>query len=121
MNSRGTLGAEGEEIAANYLIGLGYKIVERNWRSRHKEIDIIAFDGNELVVVEVKSRTGRMVESISDTINRSKIRNLVVAANAYVTKNGIDLDTRFDVIVVLFFNGESEVSHLKSAFTSPQF
>ena len=56
MAKHNELGKKGEEIAAQYLSEKGYEILERNWRNRHKEIDIIAKDGNELVIVEVKTR-----------------------------------------------------------------
>ena len=56
MAQHNELGRQGEEIAVKYLLEQGYKILERNWRNQHKEIDIIAMDGEELVIVEVKTR-----------------------------------------------------------------
>jgi putative endonuclease len=56
MAQHNELGKLGEEIAVRYLLEQGYKILERNWRNQHKEIDIIAMDGEELVIVEVKAR-----------------------------------------------------------------
>lgn len=53
-----TVGARGESIAAAYLEGLGYRIIERNWFSRYGELDIVAADGSTIVAVEVKTRTG---------------------------------------------------------------
>ena len=52
------LGAQGEAIAAEYLTGLGYRIVARNWRTREGEIDLIAYDEDSIVAIEVKTRSG---------------------------------------------------------------
>ena len=57
MLSTVEIGKNGEDLAVEYLVNKGYKILERNWRSGHKEIDIIAMDGDTLVVVEVKCRS----------------------------------------------------------------
>lgn len=123
MSRNKSVGDRGESIAVDFLIGRGYSILEKNWRFRHKEIDIIARDDSELVIVEVKSRTGEMVENIVDTIDRRKIKNLVIAANAYVLKRGVDLNIRFDIIVVIFKDkrGEVNINHIKDAFISPLF
>ena len=56
MATHNEFGRLGEELAVRYLMGKGYKILERNWRTIHKEIDILAKDGKDLVVVEVKTR-----------------------------------------------------------------
>lgn len=53
-----TVGARGESIAAAYLEGLGYRILDRNWYSRYGELDLVAAEGDTLVAVEVKTRTG---------------------------------------------------------------
>ena len=58
MSLQKEIGNKGEEIARQHLLSLGYKLLETNWHFHHYEIDIIAQDGNELVIVEVKSRTG---------------------------------------------------------------
>ena len=59
MNNNQDFGKLGEDLAVNYLINKGYQILERNWRSGHKEIDIIALDGDTLVAVEVRVGTVR--------------------------------------------------------------
>ena len=56
MAKHNDLGKMGEDLAVQYLTDKGYEILERNWRNKHKEIDIIAKDGETLVIVEVKTR-----------------------------------------------------------------
>lgn len=115
-------GKAGEKVACNFLVKKGYNILETNWRHRHKEIDIIARDGNELVIVEVKTRHENCLEEPWSAVSNKKIRNLVTAANAWIQKNHIDLDTRFDVISVVFSqNGKFEIRHFQSAFLPPVY
>jgi len=70
MAKHNEFGKQGEELAAQFLMEKGYEILERNWRNRHKEIDIIAKDGEELVIVEVKTRKSAqtLIFSIMDWI-----------------------------------------------------
>ncbi len=88
----------GEEIVQNYLIEGGYRILERNFRFHHREVDIIAAKDDILVFVEVKSRKdgdfGRGFEAISDM----KKRNIISVARYYTQKKGLqDCNVRFDV------------------------
>ncbi|MFO7618010.1 MAG: YraN family protein [Bacteroidales bacterium] len=116
MDSRQDLGREGERLAAEYLERLGMVILERNWRFGHKEIDLIAREGNDLVIVEVKTRTAPVRESPEQAIPREKRRLLVSAANAFVRFRRIPLDVRFDVVNVVFDRGTAEVTHIREAF-----
>ena len=116
MASQHQIGEQGEKIAARYLTGLGYKIRERNWHFGHSEIDIIAVDGEELVIVEVKSRTGDRYEHPSEAVSKQKIRHIIEAAEGYIQLHEIDMDTRFDVVTVIFYGQEYELEHFKDAF-----
>ena len=109
-------GKQGEEIAVNYLIEKGYEILERNWRNRHKEIDIIAKDGKELVIVEVKTRKSNNYGEPDLAVNKQKQRLLIYAANAYIFRNNLDINTRFDIISIVFNNGEPVIDHIEDAF-----
>ena len=111
------LGARGEDIAAEYLLKKGYLILEKNWRLKHKELDIIAIDENEIVAVEVKTRTEPVLDDPVMSINRKKQRNLISAAHAYVRINHILLDVRFDVIWIrVDVSGRASVEHIQDAF-----
>jgi len=116
MPKQKEIGDKGEEIAAQYLKKLGYQILETNWRFHHYEIDIIARDGDELVIVEVKSRTGTAFEHPSEAIGPRKIRFLIEATEAYIFKTNSRSDTRFDVITIIFLGEKYELEHFKDAF-----
>lgn len=110
------LGRLGEELAANHLIEKGYQILERNWHSGHKEIDIIALDGTTLVVVEVKTRKSDDFGEPDIAVGRDKQRMLIQAADAYVRYNNLNVDVRFDIISIVFTDEEPEIEHIEDAF-----
>ena len=114
------LGIKGEEIAAGYLKKEGYKILARNWFCDHKEIDIIARQGDEIVIVEVKTREGDYFEEPWEAVSTQKIRNLVEVADAWLNERQIDLETRFDVISIVFSDDvKYELTHFPGAFIPP--
>jgi len=119
MNKAYELGQKGEEIAVAHLQSKGYEILELNWFSDHLEIDIIARDGNELVIVEVKARSSNSYEHPVEAVSNKKIRFLVNAAEAYIQEKNSNLDTRFDVISIVFYGHGFEVEHFKDAFYPP--
>lgn len=114
------LGVKGEDIAVAYLKKEGYKILARNWFSDHKEIDIIAKQGEEIVIVEVKTREGDFFEEPWEAVSTQKIRNLVEVADAWLIQKEIDLETRFDVISIIFSDDVNyELTHFPGAFIPP--
>ena len=116
MAEHNDFGKLGEELAVNYLIEKGYEILERNWRNIHKEIDIIARDGKDLVVVEVKTRQNDENGEPDMAVTRKKQRMLIAAAEAYVLKHQLDIETRFDIISIVFKDGELVIDHIEDAF-----
>ena len=116
MTTQKEIGEKGEQLATAYLANQGYLIKERNWYFGHNEIDIIALDGKELVIVEVKARTSDRWEHPSEAVSKQKIRHIIEAAEAYIHEFEIDLETRFDVITVIFKGQEHELEHFKDAF-----
>ena len=114
------LGKKGEEIAVAYLIKEGYKILARNWFSDHKEVDIIAKQSDEIVIVEVKTREGDYFEEPWEAVSTRKIKNIVEVTDAWLNEKEIDLETRFDVISIIFSDDVNyELTHFPGAFTSP--
>ena len=113
-----SLGKIGEDLAVQYLMDKGYKILERNWRSYHKEIDIVAVDGNNIVFVEVKTRQNDEFGAPEIAVNRIKRAHIYAAAGAYYYGNKIGLDVRFDVISILYHHGNPEINHIVDAFHS---
>ena len=116
MAEHNDFGKLGEEIAVNYLSDKGYEILERNWRNRHKEIDIIARDGKFLVIVEVKARKSDEYGNPDIAVTRQKQRLLISAANAYLFRNRLDIETRFDIISIVFKDGKPVIEHIEDAF-----
>ena len=110
------LGKLGEDIAVNYLVEKGYQVLERNWRSGHKEIDIIAMDGQELVIVEVKSRKSDTFGDPDIAVGADKQRMLIWAANTYVRYKNLDVDVRFDVISIIITDTDKQIEHIEDAF-----
>jgi len=116
MVSQREIGEMAEGLAQQYLVKLGYKILDTNWQYGHLELDIVAQDGNELVIVEVKSRNGIRYEHPSEAVTDVKIKRVVEAADGYIQEKDIDIETRFDVITVIFFDQKFELEHFKDAF-----
>ena len=114
MAAHNEMGRWGEEVAACYLIRKGYTIVERDWKSGHRDIDIIAVDENRTVVfVEVKTRRNRLFGEPEESVDYRKLRNLKAAINHYVKYRRIDNEIRFDIITVVGTIGsEPEIDHL---------
>lgn len=116
MVSTRELGDLAEGMAQQYLSKLGYEIKDTNWHYGHLELDIVAKDGDELVIVEVKARTGLRYEHPSEAVTNAKIKRIVEAADAYIIERDLDVDTRFDVITVVFLKQGHELEHFKDAF-----
>lgn len=94
-------GIKGENIAASYLVKKGYKIIEKNFRARGGEIDIIAIDGDTLVFVEVKARSTREFGSPLEAITYRKIKSLIKTAQFYKIKNpGLPENMRIDAVAI---------------------
>ena len=119
MAEHNDLGKWGEDEAVLYLEDEGYTIVDRDWRLGRRDLDILAYtpDGNTLVVVEVKTRTGEEYQQPEEAVTPGKMRNLAIAANAYVKERQVDKELRFDVISIVGCEHQvKSLQHLKEAF-----
>ncbi|MDY0339764.1 MAG: YraN family protein [Coriobacteriia bacterium] len=112
------IGRRGEEAAAAYLERQGMVIVDRNWRNGRGEIDIIAMDGEELVVCEVKTRASTSAGQPEESVSVAKQRRLVRLAEAYIAASGLsDLSVRFDVVsIVVLCEDRALLRHHRAAF-----
>ena len=109
-------GRSGEEIASKYLERQGYKILERNFNCHQGEIDIIAKDKNELVFIEVKTRTNKKYGFASEAVNENKQKHLLSAIKYYIyIKKYEKYFIRIDVIEVYMKNGKVNINHIKQA------
>jgi putative endonuclease len=117
------LGAKGEEIAVRYLKSRGYRILERNYRIKLGEIDIIAEQGADLVFIEVKTRSDTLFGSPFDSVTAAKQRQLSKVALEYIGKRGgHNRPARFDVVGVQLKSEnaarsqDAKIELLKNAF-----
>ena len=117
--NKGT-GALGEEVAAHFIIQLGYRIVERNFRCKGGEVDIIARDpvDKSLVFIEVKARRGLSYGVPQLAVTPFKQRQISKAALTWLSKKHLhDTNARFDVIaIILATNGLHKIEHIVNAF-----
>lgn len=116
MAEHNLLGSKGEMLAMRYLQEQGYAIRELNWRSGHKELDIVAQERDVLVFVEVKTRTTDYYGDAADAVTPAKMKNLIVAAEAYIKSKKIDADVRFDIITVVGSGDDCKIEHIPNAF-----
>ncbi len=116
MQTTKEIGDAGEEYAVLFLAENGCQILERNYRAKKLEIDIIVKDKSEMVFVEVKSRGPEFVINPKDAINISKQRKLFEAAEAYLDTRKCDLPVRFDIVEVYFSKYKPKIQWIKDAF-----
>ena len=101
INKR-TIGTVGEDTACAYLEQANYKILERNFRCRSGEIDIIALDGDYMVFIEVKYRKDNSFGYPRESVNYYKQRNISKVASYYLLiKNAFHRNCRFDVVEII--------------------
>ena len=121
MAKHNDLGKAGENAAVAYLEQKGYLIRDRNWRRGHFELDIVAAKDNELIVVEVKTRSDTLFAAPEDAVDLPKIKRTVRAADAYIRLFQIDTPVRFDIITVVGNDGNFKVEHIEEAFYPPLY
>ena len=121
MGQNNKLGKEGEPAACDFLISKGYTIREMNWRMGHLEIDIVAQEPNtnHLHIVEVKTRTSIGHYDPMQAINARKIRNLVNAANGYITFYQLPMTVQYDVMIIEGIAPNLNIHYIPDAFQPP--
>jgi len=111
------LGRKGETAAARLLASKRYRILDRNWRHGRLELDLVCEDGDELVFVEVKTRTAGSLTTPADGISPEKRRNLVRAARCWLAAHKAwERPCRFDVVCVTDAGLELRLEHHPNAF-----
>lgn len=112
-------GQSGEKTAAAYLKQNGYEVIERNFRCKAGEIDLILKKQNVLIFAEVKTRSSLKFGRPSESITKDKIRHIRKTAIWYIqfdSEQYRDLDIRFDVVEILRQEGQTYINHLEGAF-----
>lgn len=116
MAAHNELGRWGEELAARYLERQGFKILFRDWRCGHRDLDLIAQKEDEdlLVVVEVKTRRNERFGDASLAVTPQKIRSIIIATNAFVKTYQVHSRIRFDIITIVGTHAETaQVRHVE--------
>lgn len=111
------IGQKGENLAADYLQNAGYTVLERNYRCKLGEIDIIARDNDTLVFIEVRSRSSLAFGLPQESINRRKRHQISKVALEYMIRRKLkNIPARFDVVAVSFEGRKEKVDLIKDAF-----
>ena len=119
--NRRRIGERGEALALNYLTEKGYTLVERNYRTRHDEIDLVARDEETLVFVEVKLRRGMGFGDPLEAVTPPKQVRIRRMAEQYLAERDPDFvasfdEVRFDVVGILLVAGRPKIRHVEDAF-----
>jgi putative endonuclease len=116
-NSKQVLGREGERVAERYLVKKGYRVVERNYRCRGGEVDLIVLDQRVVVFVEVKTRTKHGFGSPLEAVEPRKQRRMILAAQLFLLEKKLHgRDARFDVVGISWPGVQPVVEHVQNAF-----
>ena len=111
-------GRTGEDMALEYLLQRGYKLLERNWRCRYKEVDLIMENSDGIHVVEVRTRKEPTAVEPEQTVDRRKQHNLEAAANSYLRSRKTTAPVHFDIVSIVL-DGSGKVlrlNHIQDAF-----
>ncbi|NIJ50921.1 YraN family protein [Dyadobacter arcticus] len=118
MAAHNDTGHWGEATAATFLIQNGFEIIEKNFRGRYAEIDLIVKKDKMLIFVEVKTRSGIAYGMPEEFVNVTKARAIMKAAENYIFDKDWHFDVRFDIISILIFtNGKIDIRHIEDAFS----
>lgn len=110
-------GAQGGDVAVDYLLKKGYRILERNFRLERAEIDIVAKDKDQIVFVAVKARRSKLYGDQEVSITEAKCRQLWKTAEGYLLKYNLEAaNYRFDVIAIQYNDDVPDIRHLIDAF-----
>jgi len=118
MINRKAIGDKGEKRALIFLVEQGFNILERNYRSKVGEIDIIAGRKNLIAFIEVKTRQSSRFGNPEEAVNRKKMRKIIKTAKYYLLVNNLydKSDVRFDVLSIKEYKQDVEIEYFENAF-----
>lgn len=117
LNFKKLVGNKGENIAESYLKQKGYKIIQKNYRCRFGEIDIIAKDNDTIVFAEVRTRRNDNFGSPQDSITPAKIEKISKTSLYFIQEKKLEgFSYRFDFIAITFSQGKPNIEHIENAF-----
>jgi putative endonuclease len=110
------LGRLGERLALEYLSNKGYRILAQNYRFEKAEVDLICVKNEDIVFVEVKTRSSSYFARPFEAVHERKQELLKEAASYFMMENKIELEPRFDIISIVIQNEVPQIEHLEDAF-----
>ncbi len=117
INAKKKLGKLGELMAAHFLIAKGYKILDQNFYIQGAEIDLVCEDKNEIVFVEVKTRTNKRFGDIIEAMTQWKLKKIEFAANVYLARRKLEKnDFRIDFVGVDLTANHPQIEHIEAIF-----
>ena len=116
MANHNELGKKGEDLAVDFLLKNGYRILERNYIFQKAEVDIIARKENALAIVEVKTRSTNAFGNPQDFLKPKQIQRIVKAVDHYVISNKLDVEVRFDIIAIVKNGNQFDIEYLENAY-----
>ena len=116
MNSKAQLGNDGEDAATDYLTSKGYQLLERNYRYKRSEIDIICQQGDVLVFIEVKAKSYTAFGEPEASVDERKAAKVIEGAEQYLHEKDWRGDIRFDVISLVKNGNDFVIKHFEDAF-----
>lgn len=116
MHQNQLVGSLGEKKAAEFITNLGYKVIEKNFKCKLGEIDIIAFYKNKIVFIEVKTRSSNLFGSPAEAVSKKKLNSIIKTLQFYLKiKNNTGADFRIDVIEIYMLPEDKiEINHIKN-------
>lgn len=109
-------GRRGEEIALAWLLERGFRLRDRNWRSGHKELDLVVESAERVHVVEVKTLTPPLLTRPFEKVDAAKQARLMAAAGHYIAARRVDKEVQFDIVSVVLDGDRTEVEYIPEAF-----
>ena len=107
-------GKRGEDLALAWLSERGFRLLDRNWRSRHKEIDLVMESEERLHIIEVKTLTAPIVTQPFEKVDARKRMNLAAAARCYISQKRVTSEVQFDLVSVIL--PDAEIEYVPEAF-----
>ncbi len=116
MKDKIKTGADGEDLAAAFLIEKGFKVLERNYRYKKSEIDLIVSRGNWLIFVEVKTRTSTAFGFPEEFVDYNKKLKILEGALEYMYVKDWQGNVRYDIVAVNIWGDRHDIKHIEDAF-----
>jgi putative endonuclease len=116
MANHNELGKKGEDLAVDFLLKHGYKILSRNYIFQKAEVDIIAQKADVLAIIEVKTRSTNVFGNPQDFLKPKQIQRIVKAVDNFVISNKLEVEVRLDIIAIVKNGNQFDIEHIENAY-----